>query len=117
MHFCYDYLMKVSNETKKTILAADLKTPTSLIAQSLGMLAYKTPAALLLKTRFGIHTLCMKYPIDVLILDKTNHIVKIKQTMQPNTYLLWNPKHNTVLELPEETIQTSQTKLNDKITY
>lgn len=107
--------MTVHNKTRQTILAENITEAKSLTDQSLGLLKYKTPTAMLIKTKFGIHTFFMKYPIDVIVLDKTNHVVKIKEKMQPNSLLFWNPKHNIVIELPAKTISNTKTRLYDAI--
>lgn len=70
---------------------------------------------MLLKTRYGIHTFGMKYPIDVLILDEQNNIVTIKNNLRPNNIFIWNIQYETVLELPKGTIEKSKTKLGDTI--
>lgn len=107
--------MKIINKTKQTTLAEEVIIPTTLIDQSLGLLKYKTPRAMLLKTHFGIHTFGMRYPIDVLILNEQNHVVAIKENMKPNTIFVWNPNYETVLELPPGTIKKAKTILGDTI--
>lgn len=65
-----------------------------------GLIFAEKPYPVLLITRFGIHTFGMKFPIDVLILDKNNSIVQITENLKPNRIFIWNPIHNTVIELP-----------------
>ena len=107
--------MKVINKTRQTTLAENIIIPQSLLEQSLGLLQYKTPVAMLLKTHLGIHTFWMKYPIDVLILDRKNHVVAMKKNMKSNRIFLWNPKCETVLELPAGTIKKTKTENGDTI--
>jgi len=107
--------MQIINQTRKTTLSKNIIIPTSLLDQSLGLLKYPVPTAMLLKTRYGIHTFGMKYPIDILILDKQNNIVSIKENLKPNNIFVWNIKYETVLELPAGTIRKTQTKLNDHL--
>ncbi len=107
--------MKLTNITQQIILAQNVIIPTSLLDQSLGLLKYKTPVAMLFKTRFGIHTFGMRYAIDVLILDKQNRVVTMKKNLQPNRIFLWNPNYEIVLELPDGTINQTKTCLSDQI--
>lgn len=107
--------MKIINKTKQTTVAETLITPTSLIDQSLGLLKHRTPKAMLLKTRYGVHTLFMKYPIDVLILNRNHQVVALKEHMKPNDYFIWNIKYNLVLELPGGTIKATKTQIGDII--
>jgi uncharacterized protein len=107
--------MKLINKTKNTTIAENIIEAKSLKDQSMGLLKYKTPTAMLIKTRFGIHTFFMKYPIDVLVLDKQNRIAQIKENLQPNKLFVWNPKYETILELPLGAIKQSKTQLHDQI--
>src|SRR5579859_1102126 len=113
--FCYDEQMRVFNQTKQTVLSEKINVPKTLLNQSLGLLKYKTPAAILLKTRFGIHTFGMHYSIDVLILDRENKIVAMKKNLKPNRIFIWNLNYEYVLELPEGTIQKTKSAIGDKI--
>jgi uncharacterized membrane protein (UPF0127 family) len=110
-----DPQMKIYNQTRQTTLTDKIIVPTAYLDQSLGLLKHKTPVAMLLKTHFGVHTFFMKYPIDVIILDETNHVAALKENLKPNQIYLWNPKHETVLELPTETLKKTKTQLGDRI--
>lgn len=109
--------MKVLNQTKQTVLAEKIIIPNTLTDKSFGLLKYKTPAAMLLKTRFGIHTFGMKYPIDVLILNKQNHVVAMKEKLKTNRIFVWNMKYETVLELPYGAIKKSITHIGDILQF
>jgi hypothetical protein len=97
------------------MIAKNVVVPTSLLDQSLGLLKYKTPSTMLLRTHFGIHTLGMYYPIDVLILNKQDYVVAIKENLKPNNIFIWNINYGTVLELPKGTIKKTKTKLKDQL--
>ena len=64
----------------------------------------KKPYPLLFHTRFGIHTFGMLYPIDVIIFNDRNEIVSLRANLLPNRFFFWNPRFNTVVELPAGTI-------------
>ncbi len=108
--------MKIINKTRNIVIADNIIEAESFIDQSLGILKYKIPTAMLINTRFGIHTFFMQYPIDVLVLDQTHQVIKIKENMQPNSFLFWNPKNSIVIELPAKTIANTKTRLYDAIT-
>ena len=80
-----------------------------------GLMGKDKPYPIHFNTRFGIHTFFMKFPIDVLILDDKNKVVKTVKSLQPNKFLLWNPKFSSVLELPENTIEDEDIKLGSEI--
>lgn len=87
----------------------------SLWAKAKGLLETTQPYSLLLKTRWGIHTFGMKYPIDVVILDDLHRIVKLKHNLRPNRIFLWNPKYETVVELPAGFVEKNNLKIGKRI--
>jgi len=107
--------MKIINKTKQNLIAQNVIIPKTLLDQSLGLLKYKTPAAMLLTTRFGIHTFGMRYPIDILILDKQNRVAALKENLKPNRIFVWNFRYETILELPTGTIEKTKTETGDII--
>lgn len=109
--------MKIYNKTKRSVIAENIIIAKTHRDRNIGLLAYKTPVAMLLKTRFGIHTFFMKYPIDVLVLDSESRIVKLRENLKPNDIFVWNPKYNTIIELPPKTIKQTQLALHDQIAF
>jgi len=107
--------MKTINVTKKTILAEDVKLVKTFIDRLTGLLNPKNPRALIFKTRFGIHTFFLKEPIDVLVLNNQNQVIKIKPSLKPNHFFFWNPKYNTIIELPNNSVSRSKTQIKDQI--
>lgn len=72
----------------------------------IGLIGKSHPEPVLIKTRFGIHTFGLKFPIDVLVLDKTNEeniykIIKIKQNLPPNRFFFWNLHYSIIIEIPQ----------------
>lgn len=80
-----------------------------------GLIGKTKPEAILLQTRFGIHTFGVRFPIDVVILDSKNIVVKLKQNLKPNRIFLWNPRFDRVLELPAGTIQKKKLSLGSMV--
>jgi len=109
--------MKVFNQTRNMIIAEEVIEPKTLLDKSLGLLRYKTPVAMLFHTRYGIHTFGMRYAIDVLILDKDNQVVAMKQELKPNLIFTWDTRYESVLELPRGTIKKTTTALGDTIKF
>lgn len=81
----------------------------------IGLIGKKNPESLFFKTRFGIHTFGLKFPIDVLILDNKNRVISLKKSLKPNKIFFWNPLYNRVLELPQETINNKHIKFHEMI--
>ncbi len=80
-----------------------------------GLIGYKTPRTILIKTRFGIHTFGVKFPIDVLILNKKNQVTKLKKNLKPRRIFVWNPKYNKVIELPNNNINKNNIRVGDTV--
>jgi uncharacterized membrane protein (UPF0127 family) len=107
--------MKLYNKTKQTIISHNLILAKSVKQQIVGLLQSKKSTSMLFHTRFGIHTFGMKYPIDVLVLDSTNHVVKIQHNLFPNRLFFWHPKFPSLIELPKGTIKRAKTTLSDEV--
>ncbi len=92
-----------------------VKEARNLREKIIGLIGKEKPASLLIKTHFGIHTFGLKFPIDVLILNKNNKVVSLKKSLKPNRIFLWNPAYEKVLELPEGTINEKGLKIGRKL--
>lgn len=93
-----------------------VKIAKSLYDKMFGMMLAGNKDGLILKTRFGIHTFFMKNPIDVLILDNQKKVRLIKKIM-PNRIFIWNPKFDTVIELPEGSIKKLNIEVGDFLNF
>jgi uncharacterized membrane protein (UPF0127 family) len=71
--------------------------------------------ALWIKPCISIHTFFMKFPIDVLFLDRKNHTITAISSMQPNRLTWFYPKAASVLELPAGTLDATDTRVGDEI--
>jgi uncharacterized protein len=80
-----------------------------------GLIGYATPESIFFKTRFGIHTFGLSFPIDVLILDEKDNVVVLKESLPPNKLFFWNPRYSTVIELPQNTIMKKKIKKGMRI--
>lgn len=86
-------------------ITLQVKQAVSFKQRAFGLLLYKKPVPMIFKTRFGIHTFGMRYPIDIVILDNQQYVVKLKKSLQPNRIYIWPPLFDTVIELPKGTIE------------
>jgi uncharacterized membrane protein (UPF0127 family) len=93
-----------------------VKEAKGLIQKGIGLIN-KPPEPLLLRTRFGIHTFGMQYPIDVIILDAKNKVVKKKERLLPNRIFVWSPRYNTVIELPGDSIKKYNISVSDILQF
>ncbi len=89
---------------------------TSLLGKTFGLIGKSKPETLLIKTHFGIHTFGLRFPIDVVILNKKQTVVALKEHLLPNRVFFWNPLFDTILELPDNTIK-NYIRLGDTIEF
>jgi uncharacterized membrane protein (UPF0127 family) len=87
------------------MISLRVKKLAGLTERSVGLLNAKAPYPVFLETRFGIHTFGLKFPIDILVLDANNHVVKIAEQTTPHRIVVWNPKYKKVIELPSGEIR------------
>ncbi|MEK7573319.1 MAG: DUF192 domain-containing protein [Patescibacteria group bacterium] len=83
----------------------EVKRLETLIEKSIGLIGRQKAHPVMFETRLGIHTFFLKFPIDVIILNKQGKVVAFKEALSPNRIFLWNPRYRTVLELPVGTIK------------
>ncbi len=65
-----------------------------------GVIGDSDKLPLLISTRFGIHTFGLMFPIDAVVLDKTNRVRAIRERLTPWRVFFWNPRYDRVVELP-----------------
>lgn len=107
--------MKAINLTRGVLLHVDVRMAHTLAEKSKGLLKSTADAALFLKTRWGVHTFGMKFPIDCLILDGGMKVVALRERLAPGHFFFWNPRYKNVLELPAGTISHTATEVGDVV--
>jgi hypothetical protein len=63
----------------------------------------------------GVHTFAMRFPIDVLYLDKKNVVVHIEQQLKPWRVAAVRMTAASVLELPSGTLSSTSTDIGDEL--
>ncbi len=107
--------MIVKDITTKKTICKEAKLASSLKDKLFGLLITQNPRYLIFKTRFGIHTFGLKEPIDVIVLDKNNKVIKLKSNLMPNRIFFWNPKYSLIIELPQTKIAISGIGLGSQL--
>lgn len=97
------------------MITISVRKAKNLSEKVMGLIGKNKPISFMIRTRFGIHTFGLKFPIDVLILGKKNKVVSLKENLMPKRIFLWNPMYDKVLELPLGTILKKKIKINDEI--
>jgi uncharacterized protein len=107
------------NETKKVAVARSTRRASSLWSRCVGLLGTASltdQQALWLTPCQSIHTLFMRFPIDVAFLDQ-NGIILAQQTLPPWRLSGWHRQARSVLELRAGLLQATQTQVGDRIIF
>lgn len=111
--------MQVFNQNKKICLAHNVIMADTFFTRLRGLLGRSVLHAgscLLLKPCRSVHTLFMRFSIDVLFLDTDGKIVYLA-TMPPFRFSPWVREAGIVLEFPAGILDNTNTSLGDQITF
>jgi len=108
--------MKIINLTKNKILAEDISLSSSFFKRLKGLLGCRSIAknqAMILRPANSVHSFFMRFPIDVLFVDRKNLVVKAVSNMQPFKATGIYFKSSFVIELYAGILQETQTTEGD----
>jgi uncharacterized membrane protein (UPF0127 family) len=112
--------MQIVNVTKNTILATKVVMAAGILARIKGLLgkrSFLAGEALVLRPCNSIHTFLMRFPIDVLFINRNNYVVGSISAMKPSRISRILFAATFVIELPIGTIQSSKTSKGDLISF
>ena len=107
--------MRILNRTKQTVIAEQVRHARTFGEKLIGLIHRKEAHPLLMKTRFGIHTFGMKFPIDVIVFDRQGIIQTLQPNMRPGSFVFWRSVAPYVLELPAGRIDASRAEVGDEV--
>lgn len=93
------------------------ETPRERMRGLLGRPSLPAGEGLLLDPCRAVHTVGMRFPIDVLFLDRSGRVVRAAGRIRPHRPLLVAPRARRVLELPAGTLESTGTKEGDRIRF
>ncbi len=112
--------MYAFNRTRQAFLAHEVQLADTHWTRLKGLLG--TPPAgfsfgcgLWIVPCHGVHTLAMRYPIDVVYLDENKTVVHIEENLKPWRVAPIRMNAATVLELPSHTIWNTGTTIGDEV--
>jgi uncharacterized membrane protein (UPF0127 family) len=107
--------MKILNVSKNTVLADEVFIADTFMKKVNGLTTFGQTVSLFMKTRWGIHTFDMKFPIDCVVCDNDMKVVAVRESLAPNSFFFWKPSYKNVIELPMKTISRSGTAIGDTL--
>lgn len=110
--------MLIKNETRGTVIADRAFEAHSYWSRLVGLLSrssLEAGEALHLNPCTSVHTAFMRFPIDVIYLDKRGSVVKLSPNLKPfRVSAIWRGGRS-VIELPTGVIEATGTVLGDQI--
>jgi len=108
------------NQTRQLYLATDLTVAHTHFSRLRGLLGvsqgdFRNGAGLWIRPCRGVHTLAMRFPIDVVYLDRAGRVVHLERNLQPWRFSPIRLQANSVLELPTGTVARTETAIGDSI--
>lgn len=123
--------MKIVNVSKNTILCDKVKIATKSSAKAKGLMfrrSMKEKEGFLMEfqkeTKPKIWMLFMRFPIDIIFINKQKKVVDIKTnalplTKNPKTWKLYQPKEKCkwVLEIKSNSAKKTKTEVGDQLAF
>jgi uncharacterized protein len=108
------------NQTRNIHLATDVAIADTHFSRLRGLIGvspddFRNGAGLWIRPCHGVHTLAMRFPIDVLYLDRAGKVVHVEHNLQPWRFSPVRMQAASVLELPSQTVARTETALGDRI--
>ena len=110
--------MKAYNRTSGKYLASDVEAADTVFKRMKGLLgrdSLSAGEALWIKPCKSVHTIGMRFPIDLVFLDRDLKVVGLRKSVPPNRFSPYVFRAIGVLELPAGTIAESGTESDDTI--
>lgn len=108
------------NRTRTTYLATELMIARTHWTRFRGLMAtdasrFRRGQGLWISPSHGVHTFAMRFPIDVVYLDRERVIIHVEEELKPWRLAAVRIQATSVLELPSGTIRESKTVLGDQV--
>jgi len=111
--------LRVRNSSRNTLLGDRVGIADTSAKRRTGLLKHsrlEPGEGLWIAPTEAVHTFGMKFPIDVLFLDKRRRVLKIKSDMVRSRIAVCLTAHS-VLELPSGTAAAGQTVVGDQLEF
>jgi uncharacterized membrane protein (UPF0127 family) len=112
--------MQVVNITRNQILAIHLDTADTFFSSLIGLLGRSqldSGEGLWIRPCQSVHTIWMRFPIDVIFLDAEQAVIHMVERMKPFRVSRHVSRAKSALELPAATIEQTGTRLGDQLKF
>lgn len=110
--------MRVVNRSRGTVLAEQCELARSFLARGRGLMGRNSladGAGMLIEPCSSVHTFFMRFPIDVVFLDRKRVVVGLQPAMPPNRPYAGAWRAHATLELPAGVIAATGTQVGDQL--
>lgn len=110
--------MRAVNGRSGEVLATDVSVADTLFSRARGLLGRKqlqSGEGLLITPCKGVHTFFMRFPIDVVFLDRDNRVINAIENLRPNRLTGVRLSGAKVLEVAAGTLTT--TRVGDEVLF
>jgi hypothetical protein len=110
--------VKVINQSKNTLICGKTKKADTVVSRMVGLLnrsSFSADEGLIITECRSIHMFFMRFPIDVLFVDKTDQVIGIVKNIKPFFMSPYFLRSSYVVELSAGAIERSQTEKGDMI--
>ena len=112
--------MRIINQTRGTELASDARVARRYWSRLIGLLGRRSlppGEALVIERCTSVHTLFMRFAIDVLYVDPAHRVVKSAANLKPFRISAVLRARGSVVDLPSGTIAVSQIAPGDQLAF
>ncbi len=114
----HDHHVKVIDITKSSLVGSNIDVASTCCSRLVGLLGrvgLEPGTGLLIVPSSGVHTWGMRFPIDVVALDRDLRVLGIWPRLGSFRVAALSWKTHAVLELPEGAIQQCNIGINDQL--
>jgi uncharacterized membrane protein (UPF0127 family) len=110
----------VFNKTRETFIATEATIADDYVSRLLGLLGKRPDwvrpgRGLWIVPSHGVHTVGMKFALDLIFLDRNNVVVETDEVVSPGRISKVSLKGYSVLEVPPHTVFRTGTQVGDQI--
>lgn len=110
--------VKVVNVTRNTVLGDKVGVAQTSVSRMVGLLGksgLEPGSGLLIFPSQGVHTIAMRFPIDVVFLDRNWRVIHVQPALAPFRISGIHWKARLVIELPVGVIAQTSTSIGDEL--
>jgi hypothetical protein len=116
---CFSLTLLVRNQTRNTLLAHSAEVADTSARRRVGLLRHErldSGRGLWIVPCESVHSFFMKFPIDLVYLDRKRKVRKVRRNMAPWRVSACLLAHS-VLELPAGTVEATGTTAGDQLEF